>query len=170
MTSRRTEQGFTLLEMIISVAIIGVLAAAFAPSILNPTDVRSIEAEARTIMSAFQSAKWQAASAKVGHRVRFFTQGGRWWHVIEVETAAGVWTGKPGQPARSVATKYALTLTLPPDSSVVFDPTGFVSGYDSARSTVALSSAKLASLGQPDVRAIRIFASGSLRLSRESGA
>lgn len=168
--SRRTGEGFTLLEMIISIAIIGVLAAAFVPSLLNPTDVRTIDAEARTIMAALQSAKWQAASAKVDHRIRFFFRDGRWWFVVEAETAGGAWSGKPGQPARSIASKYALTLSLPSDASVVFGPTGFISGYDSAHSTVALSSAKLTGLDQPGRREIRIFASGSLRLSQESGA
>ncbi len=170
MTARRAAAGFTLFEMIMSIAIIGILTAVFAPGLLNPTDVRLLDAEARGVMSSLQSAKWQAAAAKINHRVRFFSQSGRWWYVIEAETAGGVWSGKTGQPARSLASKFALSLTLPADASVSFAPTGFVANYNSARSQIALSSAKLKTLGQPDRRLIQVFASGSFRLSEASGA
>ncbi len=170
MTGRRNaEAGFTLLEMIVSVAIIGILSAAFVPSIINPSQVRLLDSAAREILTELQLAKWQAGAGKINHRVRFYSQSDRWWHVIEAETAPGTWTGKPGRPARSVPTAFALTLTLPSDSSVVFAPTGFVSGFDSTKNQILLASAKLASLGQPGRRRIFVFASGSLRMAAESG-
>ena len=116
---------------------------AFVPSLLNPTDVRSLDSGAREIMSSLQLAHWQAGAAKLNHRVRFYSQSGRWWHVIEIEATAGTWAAKPGQPAHSISTKFALTMNLPANSAVVFTPTGFVSGYDSAHNQISLASAKL---------------------------
>lgn len=166
---RGSNAGFTLFEMIIAVAIIGIMALAFYPNLLNPTDVRSLDSAAREILSTLQLAKWQAVAAKLNHRVRFFSQSNRWWYVIEVESQTGTWTAKPGRPARSVSTKFALTLTLPSNASVVFTPTGFVSGFNSSRNLVALSSAKLAALGQPGRRLIRVFASGSFQFVADNG-
>jgi prepilin-type N-terminal cleavage/methylation domain-containing protein len=166
---RRSNAGFTLFEMIISVAVIGIMALAFYPNLLNPTDVRSLDSGAREILSALQLAKWQAAAGKLNHRVRFYSLSDRWWYAIEFESQTGTWTAKPGQPAKSVATKFALTLNLPANASVIFTPTGFVYGFDTALNTVALASAKLTGLGQPGRRLIRVFASGSFRLTQDSG-
>ncbi|MCX6559453.1 MAG: prepilin-type N-terminal cleavage/methylation domain-containing protein [Candidatus Aminicenantes bacterium] len=166
---RRSNAGFTLFEMIISVAVIGIMALAFYPNLMNPTDVRSLDMGSREILSTLQLAKWQAASAKLNHRVRFYSLSGRWWYAIEFESQTGTWTAKPGQPTRSVATKFVLTLTLPANASVIFTPTGFVDGFDTARNTVALASAKLTGMGQSGRRLIRIFASGSFLLSADNG-
>ncbi len=165
----RSNRGFSLFEMIVVVAFVGILSMTVAPSLMNPTIARTLDMEARTIVGSLQLAKWQAGAGKINHRVRFFSQSGRWWHVVEVETSTGTWAGKPGQPARSIATKLALTLTLPADSSVVFSPTGFVDGYDSTKSQIRLTSSNLAAVGRASQRVIRIFASGSTRLTAESG-
>lgn len=166
---RGSNAGFTLFEMIIAVAIIGIMALAFSPNLLNPTDVRSLDSGAQEIIFTLQLAKWQAVAAKLNHRVRFYSQSGRWWYAIEVEGQTGTWTAKPGQTARSVSTKFAVTLTLPSNNSVIFTPTGFVDDFDSSRNLVALSSAKLAALGQPGRRLIRVFASGSFQLVADNG-
>jgi Tfp pilus assembly protein FimT len=155
--------------MIVVVAFVGILSMTVAPSLLNPTIARTLDAEARTIVGSLQLAKWQAGAGKINHRVRFYSQSGRWWHVVEVETSSGTWAGKPGQPARSIATKLALALTLPADSSVVFSPTGFVAGYDSSKSQIRLVSSNLAAVGRASQRVIRVFASGSTRLTSENG-
>jgi Tfp pilus assembly protein FimT len=169
MRNGRSNGGFSLFEMIVVVAFVGILSMTFAPSLLNPTQARSLDAEARTIVASLQLAKWQAGAGKINHRVRFYSQSGRWWYVVEVETSSGTWAGKPGQPAHSVATALTLTLTLPADSSVVFSPTGFVSGYDSSKSQIRLASSKLAAIGRQGRRVIQIFASGSTRMTAESG-
>jgi len=161
--------GFTLFEIIIVVAIIGIMAVATYPSIRNMVEIRSLDTAARDILSTLQVAKWQAVNAKLNHRVRFFQSGGVWFYRIEVEATAGTWTLKPRQEEKSISTGYTVAVTLPTGLSITFLPTGFVTGFDSTKNQVTLSSAKLALLGQPNRRVIRFFASGSVQYLKDSG-
>lgn len=163
------EGGFTLFEAVIVVALLGLLAVTSLPSILNLTEVRVLDLTAREIMTTLQLARWQAVSTKLNHRLRFAFASGRWAYCLEVENPSGTWTAKRSTPAKTIPSKLAAVMTLPASSAVAFTGTGFVTGYESNRSEIALVSSKLGALGQENRRLIRFFASGSLRLTKARG-
>ncbi|MCX6566319.1 MAG: GspH/FimT family pseudopilin [Candidatus Aminicenantes bacterium] len=155
------EGGFTLLEALVVLAIFGILAVVSYPSVKNALEIRGFENAGRDILTTLQMAKWQAVNTKYNHRVRFASDSGGWTYRIEMEKPAGTWTLKQGQTVKRISTNFGVTLTLPSNSSVIFDPTGFVSGFDSTKNRISLSSSRLALLGQPNFRTIRFYASGS---------
>jgi prepilin-type N-terminal cleavage/methylation domain-containing protein len=77
--------GFSMMEMVTVVAVMGILAVSFTPNVLNALEVRALDTAGREILSALQLARWQAAVGKLNHRLRFVQARGRWWFVIEVE-------------------------------------------------------------------------------------
>jgi len=161
--------GFTLFEMVVVLAIFGILGMVSYPSVRNVFEIRSFDTAARDVMSTLQMAKWQAVNTKLNHRVRFSSASGRWSYRIEVESPSGTWTAKPGLMTKSIDALYVVTVALPLNSSVIFGPTGFVNGFESAKNQITLSSAKLANLGQLNRRLIRFFASGSVQYLKDSG-
>jgi prepilin-type N-terminal cleavage/methylation domain-containing protein len=161
--------GFTLIEMVVSVAIIGILTVGSIPSILNSIEVRSLDNAAREIVSSMQQAKWQAVMGKLNHRVRFVSASGVWTYRIESENPPGTWTAESGTTIKSVPTRFTVGLNLPAGYTVVFTPTRFVSAYDSTLNSITLTSAKLGGLSQPNCWTIRFFASGSFKLAKAAG-
>jgi prepilin-type N-terminal cleavage/methylation domain-containing protein len=162
--------GFTLFELLVVLAIFGILGMVSYPSVRNVFEIRSLDAAARDVTSTLQLAKWQAVNTKLNHRVRFVSAANRWSYLIEVENPSGTWTAKPGLPAKSIDFLYTVTVNLPANSSIIFEPTGFINGFDSAHNQVSLSSAKLAKLGEPNRRVIRFYASGSVQFLKDSGS
>ena len=158
--------GFTLLEVIAAIGILGILTMVLVPSFSGSTEIRLLDNAATRIVMAMQTARWQAASTKMNHRVRFASAAGRWWFTVERETSAGTWTQCPGSPPTSVSSNFEVTVTLPTSLDVVFSPTGFIANYQSARNSIALASRKLRTLSQPYQRTIRLFASGSVQFSK----
>jgi len=165
----RGKRGFTLLETITVVAVIGVLTMTSLPNIATMLEVRALNLSAGDIMSYLQQTRWQAVSTKLNHRLRFVSAGGRWAYVLEVENPAGTWTAKRSLPAKTIPPKFAPMISLPESSAVAFAATGFVSGYESQRSEIALVSSKLGALGRENRVSIRFFASGSLQLTKTRG-
>ena len=161
--------GFTLIEMLISIAIIGILTVGSIPSILNSIEVRGLDNAARNIVSCLQQSKWLAVTEKLNHRVRFIGASGVWTYLIEAENPPGTWTAEPKTTIKSVPTRFTVGMNLPAGYTVVFTPIGFLSGYDSTLNTITLTSAKLGGLSQPNRWTIRVFASGSFLLVKAAG-
>lgn len=164
----RRDSGFTLIEMLVSLAIFGILTVAFYPSVKNALEIRGFDNAARDIQITLQLAKWQAISSQYYHRVRFAQDAGGWTYRIEMEKPSGTWTLKRGQSVKRVPREFGFVLTLPADQSVVFTSTGFVNGFDSTKNRISLSSSRLALLGEPNIRVVRFYASGSLQFLKQT--
>jgi prepilin-type N-terminal cleavage/methylation domain-containing protein len=161
--------GFSMMEMVTVVAVMGILAVSFTPNVLNALEVRALDTAGREILSALQLARWQAAVGKLNHRLRFVQARGRWWFVIEVENPIGTWTPRRDFRPREISTKFGVSLDLPANASVIFQPTGIVQGFESDRNQIALTSAKLRALGVDHRRVVRFFASGSVYFAKDAG-
>lgn len=160
--------GFTLLESLVVLAIIGILTVSFYPSVKNALEIREFENAGRDLLTTLQSAKWQAVTSNYFHRVRFVQDAAGWTYRIEVERPAGTWTLKRGQSIKRVPREFTLTLNLPADGTVAFTTTGFVSNFDSTKNQLSLRSSRLTLLGQPNVRLVRFFASGSTQFIKQT--
>jgi len=161
--------GFTLFEIIVVLAIFGVMASISYPSIMNAFEIRNFDSAARDIMSTMQLAKWQAVNSKLNHRVLFASSGGLWSYRIQVENTSGTWTDVTRFLPKTISTRYAVVVTLPTSSAVSFAPTGFVNAFESAKNQISLTSFKLQSLGSLKRRLIRFYASGSVQYIKDNG-
>ena len=163
----RLSRGFTLLEMLIVIGILGILLALSYPSILNSMHTRALEGTARTITTDLQWAKNLAVKTKVMHRLRFAQQDGVWISYLEREVQPDVWQDIPGYVKRSISTNFNVTLSLPTEG-VIYDSLGLVYNYSANQNSIILQSDKLKNQEQPDVRQIQVFAGGTVEYLRTS--
>lgn len=154
-------RGFTFIEMVIVVAILGALALAIYPAINNTLQTRTFENAAKDILTTLQRAKLMAVRAKVSHRVRFYQTSGVWFYVIEEQTGPAAWARVPGSLQRTISSDYATTVSLPA-SAITFSSLGYVSDFTVNQNTVTLQSAKLKIGGQDDERIVSVYAGGSV--------
>lgn len=155
-------KGFALIEIMVVVAIIGIMALIFYPNIVNTLETRKLENTARDIMATLQRAKFQAVKTRLNHRVRFLQESGNWFFLIEREDTPTNWNVMPGFIRKSISSKFNVTINLPGDT-VQFSPLGFVSNYSTALNSISLQSPNLQSQNQPDQRIISVFIGGSIQ-------
>ena len=155
-------KGFSLIEILIAVAMVGLVAIVFYPNIMASLEVRELEGSARDIQTILGRAKFQAVKTQMKHRVRFVNEGGTWFFLIEREDTPAHWSQMPGLLRKEISPKFTVTVDFP-DDSVEFSPLGFVSNFDSAHTTITLQSGKLARYRQADQRAISITVGGSFK-------
>jgi len=164
-----TSRGFTLIEVLVVVGIMGILMLGSIPSIMNSLATRNLDNSARDIQTTLQQARYKSVDAKINHRVRFAQNAGRWWIYLERETANNVWSSVPGFLVKSIPSQFTVTVSLPgtaPNQTVEFSPVGIVEGYDSLKNTVTLQSLTLKNKGQPDLRRLQVYGGGSIRYVR----
>jgi len=162
-------QGYTLIQLLIAIALIGLITLVVSPEIINTMEVRGLENAVRDMMITMERAKFLAIKTKLNHRVRFDNSFGPWVMFVEQETAAGVWEGVPGQLEKSIPEKFNLTLNLPSsDPSVVFSPMGMVLNYDQTNHSVVLQSDRMRRYEQQDQREVVFYFGGSLRFIKSS--
>ena len=170
MTNRRTENGFTLIEVLVVVAIMGMTMVLMFPSIMNSLETRDLENSTRDIQTTLQQARYRAVNEKIHYRVRFAQDAGCWPMILESEDAAGTWSRVPGFLARTISPRFVVTLNLPADHTVEFSPVGIVEGFDSTHNSVTLQSTRLKAKRQPDLRVLTIFGGGTIRYVRAASA
>ncbi len=76
--STSARKGFTLVEIMVAVAIIGLMAFIFYPNIINILESRKIEGSAREVLMTLQRAKFQAVKTKLNHRLKVEAVGECW--------------------------------------------------------------------------------------------
>jgi prepilin-type N-terminal cleavage/methylation domain-containing protein len=161
-------KGFTFIEVLVVIGIVGMILAALYPSIMNTLETRGLENKARDILTTMQQAKFQAVKTKLNHRVGFLYDGQVWCYFIEREVTPGTWSLLPGFIRKEIPTKFNTLVNYPdvvgtPDKGVVFSPIGFVTNFDTNQNTLDLQSDKLKGYGQPDLRVITVYAGGSIQ-------
>jgi prepilin-type N-terminal cleavage/methylation domain-containing protein len=161
------ERGFTLVEALLVVAIIGILTLLSYPSIRNSLEARGLENEAREILSTLQQAKFQAVKFKLNHRVSFDDSLGYWVYFIEREVSYNNWVEAPGSIRKSIPSKLTVTINLP-SRITVFSPLGLVLNYSTTQHDVSLQSPNIQRQGQPSTRTITIYAGGSVQYTKSA--
>jgi prepilin-type N-terminal cleavage/methylation domain-containing protein len=162
-------KGFNLIEVLIAVAIIGVITLVVSPEIINSMETRGLENSVRDVISTMERAKFLAIKTKLNHRVLFDNSTGDWVMRIEQETSAGVWDPVPRNLEKALPSDFTLTLNLPSgDPSVVYNPMGWVVNFDALNHSVVMQSDRLARYGQPDQRAVVFYLGGSMRYVESS--
>jgi len=158
--------GYTLIEIVLVLAIIGILMATVVPTFIHSQEGKLLDNAANQILMTMQTAKWRAADTKLNHRVRFSSSGSLWTYRIERETSPGTWTLVPGTTLTQISSGFEVTMNLPTSQDAIFQATGFVSNYQSSKNSIILISPKLRTLSQPYQRIIRLFAGGSVQCSK----
>ena len=168
--SASKQKGFTLLEIVVAVAIIGIMSILLYPSILNTLEKRNLESSARDVWTTIQRAKFQAVKTRINHRVRFeFLKQGNmdtWKFLIEREDNPGSWNSMPGFSQRFIPAAFNVTVDFPNDGTnyiVQFSPLGFITNYDINQNSLTIQSSKLNDYNQFDQRVVSVFIGGSVK-------
>ncbi len=160
--------GFSAIEILVVVAIMGILSMSMYPAILNSMATRALENSAREIMGSLQSAKFQAIKTKLPHRVRFANDSGVWEYVVEREVTAGIWTRLPRFSLKMIPSAFSVDVKSgTADKTVEFSHMGFIVNFEAfPANTIVLESSKLRNYGQPDQRIINFYFGGSIRYEK----
>lgn len=166
----RAARGFTLIEMLVVLGILGIFLVVSYPSIMNTLAVRNLENATRQVQTFLQQAKLLAVSTKIVHRVRFYQPEGTYWaYDIQRLEADGTWAKALGAPPKAISDQFTITLNLPkdgPDPIIVFSPYGTVENFTTGQNTLVLQSPKLDRPNQMDERVLSVFMGGSIEYAK----
>ena len=163
-----TRRGFTLFEILLAIAVIGIMALIFYPNIMNTLETRKLENSAKEVLGTMQMAKFQAVKTKLNHRVRFENENEEWFFTIEREDAPTQWSVLPRFIRKAIPSQFNVNINFP-DQAVEFSPLGLVSNFNSQKNSITLQSLKLEINSQPDERVVSVFAGGSIRYLKPEG-
>lgn len=171
---RPAARGFSLIEVLVVVGIIGILTAVSYPSILSTLETRNLDNASRQVQTYLQQTKLRAVDTKIVHRVRFFESNeGPWVYEMERLQADGTWVRVEGPQRKEIPGRFGVTLSLPlagSDPVVVFSPVGAVASFAVNQNSIVLRSPKLDRPGQMDERVISLFMGGSIQYARRKSA
>ena len=113
----RTPRGLTLMELLVTIMIMGIMIAVAVPVIRPPVDARSVKEAARMVSTALTSARTKAIETGRSYGIQFepFSSDGR-----QVQTLAFVQTPTPYTPASTI---QFTNVTTPSAGSMATDAT-----------------------------------------------
>ena len=92
LSRRRDAAGFTLIEVLIVLGIMGIFMLVSYPSIMNTMAARNLDNSTREIQTFMQQTKLRAVDTKIVHRVRFYlADEGYWVYEMERLQMDGTW-------------------------------------------------------------------------------
>lgn len=173
-SNRQAIRGFTLIEVLVVIGILGIFIAVSYPSILNTMAVRNLENTTRQIQTYLQQTKLQAVSTKIVHRVRFSrVAAGYWVYEMERLEPNGTWVRALGTPRKTIPNRLNVTITLPLDGAdpiAIFSPVGAVVNFAVGQNSITLQNPNLDRPGQMDERVISLFLGGSIQYSKRKSS
>lgn len=158
--------GYTLLEIVVVIGIIGILALVSYPEIRKSLETRNLENDSMTVLATLQQAKFMAVKFKLYHRVRFDNSGAVWTYVIEQEVSRDNWVRAPKAIPKRLSTKFNITVNLPDtpaSDTVVFSPLGLVDNFNVNQNSISIQSPVLAAHNQQSTRTVQVYAGGSVK-------
>jgi prepilin-type N-terminal cleavage/methylation domain-containing protein len=171
---RPAAAGFTLIEVIVVVGIMGMFLAVSFPSILNTMESRNLENTARRIQTYLQQTRTRAVDTKIVHRVRFTRADTPYWtYDMEIFQLDGTWAKAEGAPRKAIPLKFPVTINLPADGAdfvVDFSSLGTIVNLPvltNAQYSITLRSPKLDRPGQMDLRVLNLFMGGSVQYLKQ---
>lgn len=172
-SDHRVTRGFTLIEILVVIGIMGLIMAVSIPSVLNTMEVRNLENTARQVQTYFHQTKLRSVSTKIPQRVRFHMVDGSYWaYEMEEEQPDGVtWVRVPGAPRKTISNRFNVTISLPAlgaDHVAEFSPVGTVPNFAVGQNEIVIQSPKLDRPGQMDERVIGVFMGGSINYAKRA--
>jgi len=154
--------GYSLIEVLVVVAVLGTFLTVSYPGIRNSLEVRGLENQARSILGSFQQAKFQAVRTKLNHRVRFDNSLGYWTYFVEQEVNYLDWRPVRNTGRKSIPGKFVSTINLP-NNVAEFTPLGMPGNYSATQHNITLQSPNLLRQGRPSRRTVNVLAGGSIQ-------
>jgi prepilin-type N-terminal cleavage/methylation domain-containing protein len=175
-SDRTAPRGFTLIEVLVVVGIMGILMVVSYPSILNIMATRNLDNKTREIQAYLQQAKHRAVSTKIIHRVRFFQVDGSYWayEIEELQPGGATFAKVPGSLRKTIPNRFNVTISLPAagsDYAIDFSPVGTVANFlTTGLYSIVLQSPKLDRPGQMDERVLSVYLGGSIQYAKRKSA
>ncbi len=171
---RPAPRGFTLIEIIVILGIMGIFMAVSYPNILKVMAVRNLENTSRQIQTYLQQTKLRAVDTKIVHRARFYlADGGFWAYEMQSLQMDGTWARVGGAPRKTIPNRLTVTMSLPAsgaDRTVVFSPVGAVTNFAVNQNAIVLQDPNLDRPGQMDERVISLFMGGSIHYAKRESS
>jgi general secretion pathway protein H len=123
-STAEVERGFTLLELIVTLAVLAVTAAVVAPAIGRGTDSLKARAEVASFAATLRHAREKAITTQRPHRVEVDTEA----HRVSIVAPPASEEDKEVRETRTLSSR--LTIEASPSPEVTFDPRGIATGVD----------------------------------------